>query len=220
MAIKCGNCKHDHETVDQVRVCYGLPPHEPLDVQDWSELKRFRVPPKQWPDAVPALPPEVDELFPVTNIHIPKVVSEPVEIRTVWLPKVVHLPEAGTYTVVDPATEEYRTIEVEVGKGNWENRLVLSYLCGPDNGLDFMGFAHVDMDTGRLFVWKRFKSDSFLVKMAQALLALAADKEGLAMAGELYALKSSRCTKCRRKLTVPASIHRGMGPDCAEKWGM
>ena len=34
---------------------------------------------------------------------------------------------------------------------------------------------------------------------------------------EAYALLSSRCARCNRTLTVPASIHRGLGPECAQK---
>jgi len=37
---------------------------------------------------------------------------------------------------------------------------------------------------------------------------------------EAHALSSGNCLACLRTLTVPASIHRGLGPDCAARLGL
>jgi hypothetical protein len=49
-----------------------------------------------------------------------------------------------------------------------------------------------------------------------ALLALFNDPNVPAEAALAYALESGRCSRCDRELTVPASLHRGMGPECVK----
>lgn len=51
--------------------------------------------------------------------------------------------------------------------------------------------------------------------MAALMALLTGDYEAMGLA---YAMASGRCWKCGRELTVPASIHRGMGPDCAGQY--
>jgi hypothetical protein len=36
----------------------------------------------------------------------------------------------------------------------------------------------------------------------------------------LYGLRTKRCACCGIELTDPKSIERGIGPICAEKWGL
>jgi len=49
-----------------------------------------------------------------------------------------------------------------------------------------------------------------------ALAIIAKDPEQAAIA---YGRRTGKCACCGRKLTVHASIERGIGPVCAEKWG-
>ena len=55
-----------------------------------------------------------------------------------------------------------------------------------------------------------------LSRQLEAWKIISSDPKG---AGEAYALESANCFRCGRKLTVPVSIHRGLGPECASKWG-
>ncbi|MBI4029115.1 MAG: hypothetical protein HY376_02010 [Candidatus Blackburnbacteria bacterium] len=116
--------------------------------------------------------------------------------------------EDGTYTIQLPG--EYRTLNVDTPtKGNFAGRTILSYLAGPDNETDFVGFAFVE---GReLRVWRRYADALALREAAQVLLGTS----DLTALGEAYAMRSGRCYRCGRKLTVPISLHRGMGPICA-----
>lgn len=121
----------------------------------------------------------------------------------------------GTYTVVR-SSGEYRTLRLR--SADWATDLpagsqVAEFLSGPDNGLDFTGFAFVVK--GRMRVWKKYRDDSEVVQALQALLT--ADEQERSDMGFAYALKSERCYLCGHKLTVPASIHRGLGPVCAGK---
>jgi hypothetical protein len=124
----------------------------------------------------------------------------------------------GTYTVVlDPKNPEHtrRTLRLRDGFANRPGSQVAAYLAGPDNDRSYNGFATVE---GREFhVWRRFANGSPMVVEALAAL-LHMDEPGLA--GEAYAMASGRCYRCSRTLTVPASLHRGLGPDCAAVLGV
>jgi hypothetical protein len=125
----------------------------------------------------------------------------------------------GTYTLVlSGDSQPWRTIRVEP----WNNRPlvnVFAMLVGPDNGLDFQGFGSQE-GTQSFKVWRKFSTRDEWIRAAEALVIMATDPEGLEAAGVKYASVSTRCRRCNRKLTVPVSIHRGYGPDCAEKVGI
>lgn len=114
----------------------------------------------------------------------------------------------GRYTVVF-ADGAHRTLEVSpAGVSFASGPLLISFLCGPDNTSDYRAFAHVD-HSGRVRLWRRYRSDSAL---AHAALVLVADP---AAAARAYAVESKRCSRCRRPLTRPDSLERGYGERCA-----
>ena len=113
----------------------------------------------------------------------------------------------GHYTVVLPGAG-HRTLEVtQAGPDFRAGPLIVSYLCGPDNERDYRAFAHITAE-GEVRLWHRFREDSAL---AAALAALVSDPTG---AAGTYR-RGLRCLRCRRRLTHPDSIERGMGPSCA-----
>lgn len=144
----------------------------------------------------------------------------------------------GTYTIVfdggfppanDRLEEEFQekrrsyvTIRLETGKCQTQDgqknfffgKQIVSFLTGPDNENNFTGFAHLD-ENGGLHVWKKFREGNAVKKYEQALNILASqDIKGQGEAGLEYAMRSGRCYRCGRTLTVPASLHAGMGPVC------
>lgn len=122
------------------------------------------------------------------------------------------VPGEGTYTVV--LGSERRTLKFVAPKeGTFKGKIVVRYLSGSDNESDYTGFAN-SQDVTHVRIWRRYKEDSVLV---EALKFLCESDANRADAGERYALESSRCWRCGRKLTVPASIHRGLGPECAKR---
>ncbi len=123
----------------------------------------------------------------------------------------------GTYTVVRP-DGSYRTLEIETRTtGNLAGKTIVAYLCGPDNERDFQGCAFFSPERGQAVMWKRYRTNAaFCEEVLDAIRTILQDPRA---AGEDYALKSGRCCRCGRKLTVPASLHRGMGPECASKSG-
>lgn len=118
----------------------------------------------------------------------------------------------GYYTVV--MGNEYRTIRL----ADWKARpgfRTIAFLNGPDNCNDYMGIGDVDQ-LGNFRFWRRWEDRDNRVIDAVKVLSLADDD--LANEARLnYALKSGRCAICGRMLTVPASIHRGIGPECFSK---
>ena len=120
--------------------------------------------------------------------------------------------QEGRYTLVYP-NGEYRTLRVKVAKkGNLMGRVILALKVGKD----FIGCGFLQ-PSGKVNFWNRFKSQNppeRLVRVQKAVDRVLVDPDA---AGLAYAMKENCCFRCGRDLTVPASIHKGMGPECARK---
>lgn len=195
--INCGSCKGKHATVSQVRGCYGQGVVEELDARREARESSGRS------DALPRVNRGQERHDP-TGPSAEQAPAQPREVPN------------GTYTVV-MADGRYRTLRLrdDFRDDGPEGAQVVEFLSGPDNELDFTGCAF--LEGARLRVWKRFRT-GFQQDLEEIVRVLLEGDEGEAR--ETYALRSGRCSACGRKLTVPASLHRGMGPDCAEKWGL
>jgi len=130
-------------------------------------------------------------------------------LRTAWA-QVVAEPVAkrvanAIYTAVFDGTR----VTIKVTK-HWEagkTEQVCKFLSGSDNDSDYTGFAFLRGST--LQMWSRFKDNT---RLARAMEIILGDPDA---SGEAYAIESNRCFRCNRTLTVPSSIHRGLGPECA-----
>ena len=130
-------------------------------------------------------------------------------MRTAWA-QVVSEPVTKTvanaiYTAVFDGTR----VTVKITK-HWEagkTEQVCKFLSGSDNDSDYTGFAFLRGST--LQMWSRFKDNT---RLARAMEVILGDPDA---SGEAYAIESNRCFRCNRTLTVPSSIHRGLGPECA-----
>lgn len=117
----------------------------------------------------------------------------------------------GRYTVVLTDDSDYVTLEISPWKSK-PGTQIASYLRGPDNTSDFEGFGQIA--GGAFSVWRRCATGYTRQQDAVRIL-LGADT--LDTYTTAYAMKSGRCSRCGRELTVPASIHQGKGPECAKK---
>jgi len=120
----------------------------------------------------------------------------------------------GTYTVVfDAESDDRITLRFRQPKyGKWVGTQLVEHLYGPDNTSDYRRCANWTSDGYR--VWNAFAKPPSRVGMGIHHLANAsAEKQG--EAGYVFSVKSSRCYRCSRKLTVPTSVYRGLGPECA-----
>jgi hypothetical protein len=133
---------------------------------------------------------------------------------------VFKVPHVGTYTVVDPATGDHRTIKITEQDDQLRPGYKMykaSLMNGPDNERSFTAMAFVkQMDEGqddRVVVFRAYR-DARGDRLIDDLMVLMGDPVA---AARRYGLWSGRCGICGRKLTVPASIAEGIGPVCAGK---
>jgi hypothetical protein len=124
-------------------------------------------------------------------------------------------PANGFYTVTLPDGGAHVTIRIADDFRAGSAAKIAGYLAGPDNESDYVNFAFVE--GGQVRAWSRFKGGYQRQANAAAVIAGTPDRADLALA---YAQASGRCARCGRTLTVPASLHRGFGPDCAAKLGI
>ena len=90
----------------------------------------------------------------------------------------------------------------------------ISLLTGPDNTGDFsyIGILTPQLNM-RLTPKSKLPTESSPVQAFRFLLTCIAKEQMPAMFEVWHA---GRCGRCGRKLTVPESVERGIGPDCAE----
>ena len=125
---------------------------------------------------------------------------------------------AGFYTITDG--NGHTTLKVEKNAAWCDGKTVVSYLFGADNVTKYRGFAFITSDGVK--VWKKFASNDRLIAAVEFLVHgdVAAARENFLNVAEAYALKSGNCFACGRQLTVPTSLHRGLGPVCAKNLGV
>jgi hypothetical protein len=121
----------------------------------------------------------------------------------------------GYYTVVF-SESSYRTLRVrtQAQDANFApGKQILSFLSGSDNENSYTGFGILNPDK-TVTLWRKFRDTETGKSLLAATEILTRDPSE---AGLEFALRSNRCCRCSRTLTVPASIHQGMGPECATK---
>lgn len=89
----------------------------------------------------------------------------------------------------------------------------VSLLNGPDNGSDFAYMGVLDEKGFHVTAKSRVGPAAASHKAFQFLLARIA--KGGAMCTTMEVWTSGRCGRCGRDLTVPESVARGLGPECA-----
>lgn len=104
----------------------------------------------------------------------------------------------------------YKVIKAKTGVA-W----FVSYLMGPDNVGDYTYLGLIQSDITFRLTKKSAAGESSTVYRAfqymwQRLLYGA-------VADDIEIWHEGRCGRCGRKLTVPESIERGIGPECAGK---
>lgn len=126
-----------------------------------------------------------------------------------------------TITINNRNSGEHRTFRIKLVQGGAiKGKQILELLIGQDNESDYQAFAFIS-DAGAQ-VWKRYKEPG-KGSIWQVYAAMIEQHLGLREHGftfnQIEFLSSRRCMRCNRTLTTPESIERGIGPECAEKWG-
>lgn len=122
----------------------------------------------------------------------------------------------ATFTVQN-AAGEYYTYKVRQPKADMPH--FASLLTGPDNENSFTYLGIVNPQTAevRLTAKSKMNADSKPVKViAWALRQVWAGKE----LPQGYQIRhEGKCGCCGRTLTTPESLDRGIGPECAKRFG-
>lgn len=129
------------------------------------------------------------------------------------------LPADGRYTVVYPGGA-YRTLKLKTTKkGQYAGSIVVSY----KDGKEWVGFGNLQSN-GKIRFWNKWymlgfpvnvdMSDARKTLIQKAVDRVLADPSGTGLA---FALQEKRCYRCGKGLTVPASVCKGIGPECARK---
>ena len=117
----------------------------------------------------------------------------------------------GIFSVQSKATGEHRTFRVRTQKDDAKfapgERLV-SLLTGPDNGADYQSFGILKRD-GSIVIWKKHHGTQF-EKLARFLENL----DSHAAAGRVTVHAETKCRRCNKRLTTPASVRSGLGAIC------
>ncbi len=115
----------------------------------------------------------------------------------------------GKYSVLY-SDGEYRTYRIKTHtRGMMEGKTIISRGTGEKwEGLAFLN------DDDRVGFWKRIRMWDDFEQIDQDVAIILNDP---AKAAQAFAMYEGRCSRCGRKLTVPASIHHGLGPECAGK---
>lgn len=123
----------------------------------------------------------------------------------------------GYYTI-EKEGDRHITIRIEDAPEEWKTAgRVVGVLTGPVNTSDYTNFGFI-YDNGSLQPWKKFAKGFESWKEAVKIL-VQSDKDERVGLGKAYALRSGRCWRCGRVLTVPESIRDGIGPECKKKLG-
>lgn len=131
-----------------------------------------------------------------------------------WIEHEASTVSQGYYTVV----LSDRRVTIKLGKWQEDRRRSgeimrwVSFFSGSDNYSDYTSFA-IQHGDGSHRIMPAFRTDHGHLNTALNVLL----QGGAADAREAYALESGCCARCNRLLTVPASIYRGLGPECAKK---
>jgi hypothetical protein len=252
---RCGNCKENHASVEEVIACYHRAGTQLVlpEVQVQAQPKRTPVPQhltqRGGGTSTPRQRQFVEDLLTQCDMSAEEYFGKSVtdmsfeeasagidrlkeERRKLHPPKTLganvlgdEVPQ-GTYTVVFATRDDsWRKVPDDDGAeritlrfraprtGHWTDTQLVEYMFGPDNEADFRRIGNRTKDGYR--IWKDYREDGRIMRGVRFMVAPDTTEQDRAEAGYTYSLASSRCYRCSRKLTVPASIHRGLGPECA-----
>ena len=124
----------------------------------------------------------------------------------------------GFYTITSP-TGGHRTFQISTQSPRDSfapGKRIISMLTGQDNEIDYTGFGFVNDDGIR--IWAKYRGRSFYESCADMLWSMATQGESSPYHRKgVRMLLDKRCAKCNRKLTHPASIITGIGPECRKR---
>jgi hypothetical protein len=129
----------------------------------------------------------------------------------------------ATFTVELPAPRDGRShytfkVEKVEASDRWPEAYFVKLLVGADNENDFAYLGKLDPHTSETRTTGRScrPADAFEVRLLNRIMARVWGDDHAAYEQHGYRTHhEGRCGRCGRKLTVPASVESGIGPECA-----
>jgi hypothetical protein len=123
----------------------------------------------------------------------------------------------GLYTVYDG--HGHVTFKVAAARFA-PDKTQISVLTGSNNERSYTGFGFIT--TAGVRKWRSSEVSERVIAAAEFLVTgnITEARDNFLNLAEANAISSGNCLACLRTLTVPASVHRGLGPDCAARLGV
>lgn len=123
----------------------------------------------------------------------------------------------STVTLESAKTGKHFTFKVRKAKKDDDNSLFfVSLLNGPDNytNYSYVGVISSDKQTFKLTQKSKVSTDALSYKAFNFFFVQLVNNK---LHDDLRVYHSGKCGRCGRKLTVPSSIEKGLGPECSNK---
>jgi hypothetical protein len=122
----------------------------------------------------------------------------------------------ATLTLTSQRTGARYTFKVSRAKSDHADYWFVGLLTGPDNYADYQYMGIVQDGRFNLTRKSKYTADAVPVKAFQYFWKHVANE---AMPPHMEIRHEGKCGRCGRKLTVPESIDRGIGPECFGRMG-
>jgi hypothetical protein len=221
MAIKCANCKEHHETVQEVRACFGYPQEQEQEQTQTGPIPEAPITSKQLPFLTSLMKQERVTLKDAEPKNVSKRTAS-VLIRNLTDRRDARVLRGGSIPALHP---DFISVQGEQEKLDSltslpdipDGHYAIPSLTG-NNDLDFFRVDRPEEGqwAGRIFLKRVIggKPDQNVRgKTIRAALEAIADA-GIEKSRELYGREIGRCWRCNRHLTDELSRQRGIGPDC------
>jgi hypothetical protein len=129
----------------------------------------------------------------------------------------IEIPEAFAAQYSTPPHYTFR-VRHKKANGNYGEAWFVMLLTGPDNTSDYTYVGMLDRATGQVNLTRASQYDEgcMAVRLFNRVTARLWANEGDKIEAAGFKLHhEGKCCRCGRKLTVPASIESGIGPECA-----
>jgi hypothetical protein len=184
MSIRCGKCQGRHETIHDVRECYGIPDLPASVAEPASPAQR---------KAVNAILGQQGYSGPMSagqaRAVFSRAESEPSSRYPVKIDAPMPVPEGYYATPSATGNNDYDFWQVQHGQKKWEGYVFVKRVLG----------GHDPQHISRIMQNQALK----------AITDFGVDKAAL-----MYGTELGRCSSCNRTLTDETSRLLGKGPDC------
>jgi Family of unknown function (DUF6011) len=133
--------------------------------------------------------------------------------------------QAGKATITLVSKKTSARFTYKLGMSDDKKNIFVGLLCGSDNTSDYKYLGRIALDRGsRFWAGRKQPRPGDISKSAPSVLAFEFvwNKLQAGSLGEqvVEIWHEGSCGRCGRKLTVPSSVKRGFGPECASILGI